>query len=139
MATDEQRARRRAQRATAQRVRGVGKYTPVIPRSTRAAVRAGREAYARDVIAGREPYPPKNSPEGRNLASLAGKARWGKADPVYERAFSRYWYHKNDEKNNDADVEDNADYESDTDSDDEDSEELYPCRPTKGLPRAARR
>ena len=125
MATDEQRARRAAQRATAARVHGRGKYTPVIPRSTRAAVRAARESYAKDVLAGREPYPPNGSREAKNLASLASKARWGKADAAYEAAFSKYWYHKEDEKN-EADLEDNADYEADDNSgdDDEDSEEL---------------
>jgi hypothetical protein len=101
MATNEQRARRRAQRETAKRVkegRATGKYKPVIPRGIRASVRASREQYGRDVIAGREPYPPKNSAEGRNLASLAGKARHGKADPIFEQKFKQYWYHKNDEK-----------------------------------------
>lgn len=143
MATPEQRARRAAQRATAARVRETrtpgGKYTPVISRGVRAGVRAAREAYANDVIAGREPWPAKGSPEAKNLASLAGKARWGKADAAYIAAFNKYWYHKDDES--DADVEDNADYESDTDSgnDDGNPEELYPCRPTKSLPRAARR
>lgn len=118
MATDEQRARRRAQRATAARVRekkAGGKYTPVVPRSTRAAVRAGREAYANAVIAGQIDYPEKRSREANNLASLASKASWGKADPRYEAAFSRYWYHKSDE-DNDADVEDNADYDGESDN-----------------------
>ena len=113
MATDEQRARRRAQRETAKRVkegRATGKYKPVIPRNIRAAVRKSREQYAHDVIAGREPYPPKNSAEGRNLASLASKARHGKADPIFETKFKQYWYHKNDEKTaSDADREDESD------------------------------
>jgi hypothetical protein len=69
------------------------------------------------VIAGREPRPPKNSAEGRNLASLAGKARHGKADPIFEAKLKDYWYHKNDESaDNEADVEDNADHEGDADS-----------------------
>ena len=113
MATNEQRARRRAQRETAKRVKeskATGKYKPVIPRNIRAGVRAAREKYGYDVISGREPYPPKNSAEGRNLASLAGKARHGKADPIFESKFKQYWYHKNDEKNaSDADTEDESD------------------------------
>lgn len=120
MATDEQRARRRAQRSTARNVAKGRNYAPVIPRGTRAGVRAARESYARDVIAGREPYPPKGSKEGKNLASLAAKARHGKADPAFEKAFSRYWYHKEDEAR-EADAEDNADYESGPD--DTDNEE----------------
>lgn len=42
--------------------------------------------------------PEKGSREANNLASLASKARWGKADARYERAFSKFWYHKNDDK-----------------------------------------
>jgi hypothetical protein len=51
---------------------------------------------------------------------MAALARHGKADPKFEAAFSRYWYHKNDEKN-EADIEDDADREGA--SDDSDSEE----------------
>jgi hypothetical protein len=119
MATDDQRARRRAQRETAARVKAgrSGKYQPALPRAVRAPTRAAREAYANAVISGREPYPPAGSREAKNLASLASKARWGKANAAYEAAFNQYWYHKNDEKN-EADVEDNADYEGGPDSDD---------------------
>jgi hypothetical protein len=122
MATDEQRNRRRAQRETAARVKAArtSKYEPGLPRSVRAPTRAAREAYANAVIAGREPYPPKGSREAKNLGSLASKARHGKADPRFEKAFNQYWYHKNDEKN-EADVEDNADREDE--SDDTDNEE----------------
>jgi hypothetical protein len=75
------------------------------------------------VIAGREPRPDSGSRESKNLASLASKARWGKADPKFEAAFSGYWYHKNDQKDdNDADIEDNADSESDADSADNDED-----------------
>lgn len=119
MATPEQRARRAAQRATAANVRKGRGYTPVVPRSTRAAVRHGREAYGDRLLASGE-RPPKGSPEGNNLASLAALARHGKADPKY-LAFKDYWYHKNDEKN-DADIEDES---SGPDDNDEDSEELH--------------
>lgn len=117
MATEEQRARRRAQRETAARVKA-GRTAGIVPRGVRQSIRASREAYARDVIAGREQYPPVRSPEGNNLASLASKARWGKADPIFEKKFSKYWYHKDDEKDNDADIEDAAD----TDGNDDDAD-----------------
>lgn len=120
MASDEQRARRRAQRETAARVQAGrrDKYVPGLSRAIRAPTRAARESYANDVIAGREPYPPKGSREGNNLASLASKARHGKADPAYEKAFSRYWYHIKDEAPSEADIEDSADRESADDSGD---------------------
>jgi hypothetical protein len=74
------------------------------------------------VIAGREPRPAPGSREAKNLASLASKARHGKADPIFEAKFKDYWYHKNDESSNEADVEDNADYEGDADSADNDED-----------------
>jgi hypothetical protein len=123
MANDAQRARRRAQRETAARVKA-GKrdrYQPGLPRAIRAPTRAARESYANDVIAGRQPYPEKGSREANNLGSLASKARWGKADPAYEKAFSQYWYHIKDQAPSEADDEDNADRESS--ADDSDSEE----------------
>lgn len=119
MATDEQRARRRAQRENAANVRQK-RYTPVISKGTKAGARAARAAYADAVLAGREPYPAQGSREAKNLARMAALARHGKADPKFEAAFSRYWYHKNDEKN-EADIEDDADREGA--SDDSDSEE----------------
>ena len=111
MATEEQRARRRAQRASAERLKATrdNKYQPVLPRAIRAPTRAAREKYANDVIAGREPYPDKGTREANNLASLASKASWGKADPRFEKAFKQYWYHKNDEKTDDADRESSSD------------------------------
>jgi hypothetical protein len=120
MATPEQRANRRAQRANARNLRQRD-YTPVIPRSTKAGARAAREAYGHRVMAGTDPRPPKESREGKNLARLASLAKVGKVDPAFEEAFKDYWYHKDDEKN-EADIEDNADTESSGDSADSDED-----------------
>jgi hypothetical protein len=115
MATDEQRARRRAQRELAKARQQ--KRTGIEGMSK--AYRKKRLSYADSIIAGETPAPDpsKRNAETNNLASLAGKARHGKADPKYIAAFKQYWYHKNDSKDaNEADIEDNADHESDSDS-----------------------
>jgi hypothetical protein len=74
--------------------------------------------WADAVIRGDEPMPAPGTMEANNLASLAGKARWGKADPIYEREFKKYWYH-NKEKviPPPAEEEMNENYEDSTDDD----------------------
>lgn len=120
MATSEQRSRRAAQRATAKAVRQArshgARYQPRVSRETRAAVRAGEISYVNAVLEGRLPEPAPGSPEAKQLARYASYGSRGKADPRFEAAFSKYWYHKKD-KGNEADVEDEADYEDEEDED----------------------
>jgi hypothetical protein len=85
--------RRRAQRETA---RAVHDRRTRLPSAINRGYQQGRRDYADRVIAGREPMPEMGTREAKNLASLAGKARWGKADPRYEKAFSQFWYHKDE-------------------------------------------
>lgn len=92
MASDEQRARRRAQRETAKRLQAGRNYQPVIPRAIRGAALRGRQSYADRVIAGKENMPVMGTAESKNLASIASKAAHGKADKKYEKHFSKYWY-----------------------------------------------
>ena len=113
MATPEQRARRRAQRETAKAVKA---RQPRLQSITRSA-RQGRIDYANRVIAGTEPMPEKGTREANNLASLAGKARHGKADPRFEKAFAHFWYHKNDESKDASETEEVADNEAREDTD----------------------
>lgn len=91
---DASRARRRAQRETAKAVRESRTRLGSINRG----VQKGRRDYADRVIAGTEPMPEAGTKESKNLASLGSKARWGKADARYEKAFSKFWYHKNDDR-----------------------------------------
>jgi hypothetical protein len=42
---------------------------------------------------GRQPMPAPGTLEARNLASIASFSAHGQADPRFEAAFSRYWYH----------------------------------------------
>jgi hypothetical protein len=84
--------RRRAQRENV-RARREGRLR--LESVTRGA-RQGRLDYADRVIAGQEPMPEKGTREAKNLGGLAAKARWGKADPRYEKAFSQFWYHKDE-------------------------------------------
>jgi hypothetical protein len=114
MATEAQRARRRAQRATAARVRN---KTTILPRSFTKPSRLAQERYANDVIAGREPAPQEMSPEAKQLARMASLASWGKADPRFEIAFAQYWYHDKDAPPTDDEEEEYDDY------DEEDEEE----------------
>jgi hypothetical protein len=97
MATKEQRARRRAQRETAKRVKAnraksASERITVIPKSFKKQARLANEAYARQVLAGNIPKPGQESQEGRMLARLASNARHGKADKRFSR-FEEYWYH----------------------------------------------
>jgi hypothetical protein len=97
MATDEQRARRRAQRETAKRVK-VNRGKPaseritVIPKSFKKQAKLSNEAYARGVIAGTVAKPEQGSQEAKMLARLASNARHGKASAEFSR-FEEYWYH----------------------------------------------
>jgi hypothetical protein len=79
-----------AQRATAKAVR---EKRAQLPTSFKTRAKATRESYLQGVLNGSIPRPEKRSAEGNSLASAAGKARWGKADKVYEAAFKGYWYH----------------------------------------------
>jgi hypothetical protein len=122
MATDAQRARRRAQRATAKAVREnrakiKARIKPErrLPETTTRKARQAATEYGYRVLNGTEPTPRKGTPEGRQLAHLAGKARWGKADPVFLAAFQQYFYH--DDKPSEDAAEEQYDYE------DEDTEE----------------
>lgn len=98
-----------AQRATARAVR---EHRTQLPASINRGVQLARRDYADRVMRGEEPDPQQGSLEARNLASLAGKARWGKADPAYETAFAKYWYHLRDESR-EEDEEYREDYEDD--------------------------
>lgn len=124
MATAEQRARRRAQRETAKSVREnkariKARQKPIsrLPKSTTKLAREAATKYGYRVINGEEPYPAKRTPEGNQLAHLAGKARWGKADPIFLTAFQQYFYH--DEKRQESDE---ADEEFEYEDEDEDEE-----------------
>lgn len=123
MATDAQRARRRAQRETAQYVREsraykkTGKRPP--SRLGKSITQPSREAqarYAYSVINGTEPYPAKRTKEGDQLARMASFASRGKADPAFYAAFQQYFYH--DEKRANTDEIDEEYYE-DEDAEDE--------------------
>lgn len=70
--------------------------TRVIDLNIRQAVFQARVNYANDVMSGREPMPAPGSAEAKNLASLASYSAYGLADPRFEAAFSRYWYHFKD-------------------------------------------
>lgn len=125
MATDAQRARRRAQRETAKAVREnkariKARQKPIsrLPLSTTKRAREAATKYGWSVINGENPYPRKGTPEGNQLAHLAGKARWGKAAPEFLAAFQQYFYH--DEKRTDSDE---ADEEFEYEDEDEDEPE----------------
>ena len=92
MATPEQRARRRAQRATAKAVKERRRQ---LPPSVTKRYRETFYGHARDIIDGREPEPTpdKNNAESRALASLASHAFRGHA-PEEFAAFKNHFYHK---------------------------------------------
>jgi hypothetical protein len=90
VATPEQRARRRAQRATAKAVRERRRQ---LPASITARARAASPDYGHDVIAGVQPEPAPGTPEARSLARLGSLARYGKADPAF-LVFEKFYYHK---------------------------------------------
>lgn len=57
---------------------------------------AARQDYATRVMNGQEPMPEPGTREANNLASMASFGAHGQADPRFEAAFSRYWYHFKD-------------------------------------------
>ena len=98
MASEQARARRRAQRATAKAVRANRRQ---LPRQTTQRARETRREYLERMLAHPEQRPvDKSSPEGKSLAREAGLARWHKSDARY-LDFQDYWYHKNDEDSED--------------------------------------
>lgn len=98
MATDAQRARRRAQRATAAAVRDRRRQLPA--HITRAAINAPID-FGQRVIDGDtdEPAPDRHNPESRQLARLASLAKYGKAPAEFLDAFESHFYHNKGEKN----------------------------------------
>jgi hypothetical protein len=116
------RERRAAQRRNA-RIQAANRglrreqQTRIIDTSVRQAVWNARVNWANDVMSGREPMPAPGSAEAKNLASLASYASRGQADPRFEAAFSRYWYHFK-EAQTPADEE----YEESEETDDEDTD-----------------
>jgi hypothetical protein len=116
------RERRAAQRRNA-RIQAANRglrreqQTRIIDTSVRQAVWNARVNWANDVMSGREPMPAPGSAEAKNLASLASYASRGQADPRFEAAFSRYWYHFK-EAQTPADEE----YEESEEIDDEDTD-----------------
>lgn len=103
--------RRAAQRRTARIVRQNRELrreqqTRITDLNIRQAVFAARNDYGMRVMNGQEPMPAPGTLEARNLASLASFSAHGQADPRFEAAFSRYWYHfKNAQQPGDIEVE----------------------------------
>jgi hypothetical protein len=122
--------RRAAQRRNA-RIQRANRAVPreqqirQIDLSVRQAVFSQRVNWANDVMAGREPMPAPGTAEAKNLASLASYSSRGQADPRFEAAFSRYWYHFKEanmgpdavtyEEGNENDVMEGDDEDSDSD------------------------
>jgi len=92
MATPEQRARRRAQRATAKAVKERRKQ---LPKAVTGRAKKAFYGHAQDILNGQapEPAPDKNNAESRALASLASHAFRGHA-PEEFAAFKNHFYHK---------------------------------------------
>jgi hypothetical protein len=59
-------------------------------------VQRARERYLEGVLNGSIPEPEPGTAEARSLARMASLARWGRADPRYQRAWSKYFYHIDD-------------------------------------------
>jgi hypothetical protein len=64
--------------------------------------------------------PAPGSAEAKNLASLASYSAHGQADPRFEAAFSRYWYHFREAQ---TPAEEEYEESEETDDEDTDSEE----------------
>ena len=116
------RERRAAQRRNA-RIQAANRglrreqQTRIIDTSVRQAVWNARVNWANDVMSGREPMPAPGSAEAKNLASLASYSAHGQADPRFEAAFSRYWYHFRE-----AQTPAEEEYEESEEIDDEDTD-----------------
>lgn len=88
-----------------------------MPPAVRQNIFQSRVDYANRVIAGDEPMPAAGTAEANNLASMASFAAWGRADPRFEAAFSRYWYHLKKQVNPDEAEEIIVDEYDDEDTD----------------------
>jgi hypothetical protein len=96
MASEEQRARRRAQRELAKSVREHRRH--ILPGSMKGtAARKANLAYADGVLNGTIPQPAKGTLESRMLARLASQSQWGQIDPKYQ-ALSNHFYKKKGSK-----------------------------------------
>ena len=117
MASEAQRARRRAQRELAKIVKenkgkAAGERKSILPRNLTNPAREATRRYADEVIAGNINEPEKGSLEAKSLARLASLARWGKEDAIYEAAFQKYWYHtRRDEEPDEETPEEDEDEE----------------------------
>ena len=117
--------RRAAQRRTAKIVRQNRalrreQQTRIVDLNIRQAVYAARLDYATRVMNGQEPMPAQGTPEAKNLASIASFSAHGQADPQFEAAFSRYWYHFKDAQRESEEMDEMFAQEDDfEDSDDE--------------------
>jgi hypothetical protein len=103
MATDAQRARRRAQRATAKavrenkaRIKAKKEVVRHLPKGTTARARRAAIEYGHKVLNGQEPRPAIGSKDGNQLARLASYAHKGKADEAF-KVFDIYFYHNKEQ------------------------------------------
>lgn len=104
--TEAQRARSRAQRATAARVRN---RETILPKSITGPSRQAQIEQGYRWLNGTDPMPQSNTREARQAARLASWARWNKVDPAFEAAFKGFWYHDNQSLNEDDEYEDDED------------------------------
>ena len=102
------RALRRARAAAKASAQG---KTRVAPKAVRIAQRTAQDNYALSVATGQTPRPPKDSPEGKQLARMASLASKGEANARFETAFSAYWYHDDKPRESDDEYEEYQDYE----------------------------
>jgi hypothetical protein len=117
-----QRRNARIQRANRQVSRE--RQTRQIDLGIRQAVFNARVNWANDVMSGRIAMPEPGTLEAKNLASLASYSAHGQADPRFEAAFSRYWYHfKEAQSQADAYEENDEMFPEEDDYEDSDSEE----------------
>lgn len=108
--------RRAAQRRTARIVRqnrelAREQQTRIVDLNIRRRVFQARQDYAMRVMRGQEPMPAQGTLEAKNLASIASFSAHGQADPRFEAAFSRYWYHFKKDVETEEDIEDIIDDE----------------------------
>jgi len=122
------RERRAAQRRNA-RIQAANRglrreqQTRIVDTGVRQAVWNARVNWANDVMSGREPMPAPGTAEAKNLASLASYSAHGQADPRFEAAFSRYWYHFKEAQTPADEEEMGEEMEEETDDEDSGSEE----------------
>ena len=118
MASDEQRARRRAQREVARNVRA-GRKT--LPSSLKGGVKRGRVGYLGDVKSGKVDLSKASSQEKRSLAREAALDAVGKGSTPggAPAAWQALWYHDKDhwDATTHEYVDDYEDTESDSDAD----------------------